>query len=397
MCAQPVGNPILVHNAPGLAAMTDQLATRRRIAVDTESDSLYSYYPKVCLIQITVAVDEAADEIAGAGDADAVVDYLVDPLRLPQLDALGLLFADPRYEIIIHAAENDILLFQREFNFSFANVFDTQLAARILGWERAGLAAILEEQFGVVSDKRMQRTNWGRRPLTPEQIVYAQMDTHYLLRLRQRLVQELRTRDRWEEAQEAFDELVKLDFRSRPMGERNLWQMKETRDVPHAQTGVLEALWLWREAEAQRQDRPPFKIVLNRVLTELALRQPTSKAKLSSVPGLGPRDIDRYGTAMLQAIAEGQQRPLPPLPESNLRPEQYLDKSVLRRYDELRHWRAETATARGVAPDIVLTNDVLMEIAKTQPTTLEQLQEVGRVGLWKAKTYGPALLRIAAR
>ena len=399
MRVQQVGSPILVHHAAGFAAMMDHLATRRRVAVDTESDSLYSYYPKVCLIQITTAaagvVDDAAND--AADDTGAVVDYLVDPLRVTQLEALGKLFADPRCEVIIHAAENDILLFQREYNFSFANVFDTQLAARILGWERAGLAAILEEQFGVVSDKRMQRTNWGRRPLTPEQIAYAQMDTHYLPGLRQRLVQELRDRDRWEEAQEAFAELTKLDFRNRPVVERNLWQMKEARDVPLAQTGVLEALWLWRETEAQRQDRPPFKIVLNRVLAELAQRQPTSRTKLASVPGLGPRDIERYGAALLQTITEGRQRPLPPLPEANMRPEQVLDKSVLHRYDELRRWRAETATARGVAPDIVLTNDVLMEIAKTQPTTLEQLREVGRIGPWKAKTYGPALLRVAAR
>ena len=165
----------------------------------------------MCLIQITVAAEDAA-ALRKRDDVGAVVDYLVDPLRVTRLDALGKLFADPDHEVIIHAAENDILLFQREFDFSFANVFDTQLAARILGWERAGLAAILEEQFGVVSDKRMQRTNWGKRPLTPEQIVYAQMDTHYLFALRERLVQELRARDRWEEAQEAFAELVQARF-----------------------------------------------------------------------------------------------------------------------------------------------------------------------------------------
>jgi ribonuclease D len=370
--------------------MLDHLATQPIVAVDTESDSLFSYYPKVCLLQITTF---AAGQPA---DSEAVVDYLVDPLRLTHLDALGPLFADPQREVVIHAAENDILLLQREFNFNFANIFDTQLAARILGWERAGLAAILEEQFGVVSDKRMQRTNWGRRPLLPEQIVYAQMDTHYLLALRRRLVAELHTRDRWEEAQEAFAELAQLDYRNRPANERNVWQMKEARDVPLAQTGVLEALWLWREAEAQRQDRPPFKIVNNRVLVELAHHQPDRRARLTAVPGLDPREVERYGAAILQTIAEGKQRPLPPLPEVVARPELWLDKSVLRRYDDLRRWRGDAAAARGVAPDIVLTNDVLMEIAKAQPATLDELREVARIGPWKAKTYGPALLKLAA-
>lgn len=392
MSAQPIPSPILVQHAAGLAAMLDHLVTQPIIAVDTESDSLFSYYPKVCLIQITAYADAGRP-----ADPEAVIDYLVDPLRLSRLDALGPLFADPQREVVIHAAENDILLFQREFNFNFAHIFDTQLAARILGWERAGLAAILEEQFGVVTDKRMQRTNWGRRPLLPEQIVYAQMDTHYLLALRQRLVEELHARDRWEEAQEAFAELAKLDFRSRPANERNLWQMKEARDVPLSQTGVLEALWLWREAEAQRQDRPPFKIVNNRVLVELAQRQPATRDRLARIPGLGPREIERYGAALLQAIAEGKRRPLPPLPETVARPELWLDKAVLRRYDDLRRWRAETAAARGVAPDIVLTNDVLMEIAKAQPATLDELQAIARIGPWKTKTYGPALLKLVAR
>ena len=128
-----------------------------------------------------------------------MVDYLVDPLRLNDLSALGNLFATPDVEVVMHAAENDMLLLQRNFGFTFHRVFDTQLAARILGWKQVGLAAILEAQFGIVSDKRMQRTNWGKRPLTPEQITYAQMDTRYLL-LRELLIDELKQRKRWEEA-----------------------------------------------------------------------------------------------------------------------------------------------------------------------------------------------------
>ena len=403
MTANRSANPSLIYTQPAFAQMIEHLWATKVVALDTESDSLFSYYPKVCLIQISTfalaeenARAEASDEVVEP-DATAVVDYLVDPLRFTELEPLGKLLADPSCSVVIHAAENDIYLLQREFDFTVNNLFDTQLAARILGWPHAGLAAILEEQFGVVSNKRMQRTNWGKRPLTPEQIAYAQMDTHYLLALRQRQIQELHQRDRWEEAQEAFEQLTGTDFRARVASERSIWQMKEARAVPHALTGVLESLWLWREQEAQKQDRPPFKIVNNQVLVDLAHKQPVSLTQLHDLRALNASEIQRYGAAMLHAIAEGKKRPLPSLPESTRRMEQWLDKATMDRYDALRHWRSRTAAARGVAPEIVLNNEVLLEIAKRQPRTLEELREIEAIGAWKAKTYGTDLLRLVRR
>lgn len=385
---------MLVYNQAAFSEMLAQLGSRKLLALDTESDSLYSYHTKVCLIQIS-SLGEGVDE--ADTDPNHVVDYLVDPLRFDAFGPLGELMADPSMEVIIHAAENDIALLQREYGFSFANLFDTQLAARILGWQRAGLAAILEEQFGVVSDKRMQRTNWGKRPLTPEQIAYAQMDTHYLPALRSRQIQELRARDRWEEAQEGFAQLAALDYSDRPVNDRDFWSMKETRHVDHADMNVLKALWEWREQEAERQDRPPFKIVRNQILVDLAQRKPTSQQGLARVSALSSSEVKRYGNALLAAVREGKEQPLPPLPEPTVRPEQLLDRVTLGRFDALRKWRAATAQARGVAPDIVLTNDILLEVAKRLPQHVDDLVQIEGIGPWKAKTYGPDLLRIANR
>jgi len=388
MIAHRSSNPNLIYTQPAFAQMMEQLWTHKIVALDTESDSLFSYYPKVCLIQVST--------YAGAeSDPDAVIDYLIDPLRFRELEPLGQLLADPSCTVLIHAAENDIYLLQREFNFSVANLYDTQLAARILGWPRAGLAAILEEQFGVVSNKKMQRANWGKRPLSAEQIAYAQMDTHYLFALRQRQIQELHERERWEEAQEAFAQLTAVDYRARVAAERSIWQMKEARSVPHAQMGLLEALWQWREQEAQNQDRPPFKIVNNQALVDLAQKQPQSLNQLHEVRALSASEIQRYGNAILNTIREGKSRPLPALPEAAPRFEQWLDKAILDRFDSLRQWRSHTAANRGVAPEIVLTNEVLLEIAKRRPSTMEELREIEAIGPWKAKTYGPDLLRLA--
>lgn len=386
MVTQPVSSPILVYSPKSYAQMLNHLRQQQYVALDTESDSLYRYYPRVCLIQLSAKVDNQTT------DPQGMVDYLVDPLRLNDLSALGMLFAAPDIEVVMHAAENDMLLLQRNFGFAFHRVFDTQLAARILGWKQVGLAAILEAQFGIVSDKRMQRTNWGKRPLTPEQITYAQMDTRYLLNLRERLIDELKQRNRWDEAQDAFDRLTHTDFAARQPEDRSFWHMKSIREVPAERMNVLEALWLWREAEARQQNRPPFKIIADAVLLELARRMPATAAALDEVPGLSENQVARFGTALLHTMHEGTLRPQPRPPEYELRPELTLDKGAMTRFDALRRWRSELARERDVAPDIILTNSTLLTIAQRNPSSETELHTIVELGTWKAHTYGPQIL-----
>ncbi|MCB0132340.1 MAG: ribonuclease D [Caldilineaceae bacterium] len=380
-------SPNLIYTGAGLAQMCESLQNHTLIAVDTESDSLFSYYPKVCLIQLSVYADPKAP------DAADVVDYLVDPLRLERLDPLATLLADSGIEVVMHAAENDILTLQRDFQLVFTNIFDTQLAARILGWNGIGLAAILEKQFGLVSDKRMQRTNWGARPLTPQQIAYAQMDTHYLPALRERQIQELTAMNRLEEAREAFSFLAKLDYAERPTAERTFWSMKIARKVPTEHTGILEALWEWREHEAQQQNKPPFKIVNDNALAAIADARPETQGELDGIGGISSYQARRYGSALLATVQAGVHRPLPKPPENNHhRPEAALSGIAQVRYEALRRWRAKIARQRGVNPDIVFTNSTLMTIAQRHPRSVAELESIPEIGPWKAKTYGPDVL-----
>ena len=382
----PVDAPILVNHASSFAAMLKQLRGQPLLAVDTESNSLYRYYPKVCLIQITTFADLVQPDPA------RVVDYLVDSLALTQLGALGELFQDPNVEVIMHAAENDILTLQRDFGFHFANLFDTQLAARILGWKQVGLAAILQENFGVVSDKRMQRTDWGKRPLTPQQILYAQMDTHFLPALRTTLIEQLQAAQRWEEAQEAFTMFQHLNYHGRESAPRAFWQMKQVREVARKDAAILQALWQWREEEAQRRDRPPFKIMTDQTLIHLVNQQPKSLHELLQIPGLGDIQGKQYGKVLLATIVKGQAAPLPehaPAPE---RLEQGLERAVQQRYDALRQWRSQAAEQRGVQPEIVFSNTILLAIAQRLPQSEKELIEIPEIGPWKARTYGPAIL-----
>ena len=393
----PLSSPILVQDQQTFSQMMEHLSHQSPIAIDTESDSLYSYYPKVCLIQISALEDSTTESVTESATEPAIIDYLLDPIVFPRIERLNELLSDPEIEIIIHSAYNDILMLQRDYAFSFTNLFDTQLAARILGWKRSGLAAILEEHFGVVSDKRMQRTDWGRRPMSAKQIAYAQMDTHYLLALRHRQLKELEQMGRLEEAQEAFAQLELTNFRERPTAQRTFWSMKRTRDVQRENLGVLEALWEWREKEAQRQDRPPFKIMTDQVLVQLAARQPKSRNELRSISGLSQNQSYRYGRSLLRALEKGKRGPLPQTPEPRPRPEYLLDSATLSAFESLRRWRTDAATERGVDPDIVFSNETLMAIARHKPTTEEELQELREIGPWKARTYGAHILRILAR
>ncbi len=379
-------NPTLIYTHRGLISLVKELSQHSLIAVDTESDSLYSYYPKVCLIQLTVFADPKNP------NPGEVVDYLVDPLRLDSIEALGSLLASPQIQIVMHAAENDILTMQRDFQFQFTNIFDTQLAARILGWKGIGLAAILEREFGVHSNKRMQRTNWGTRPLTPQQIAYAQMDTHYLPKLRAIQMAELMEKGRIEEAAEAFQLLAELDYADRPVNERSVWQMKIVRKVQRRDLGVLETLWQWREAEAQRRNCPPFRVANDAVLGRLASTRPTDREGLLAVNGLSVNQVKRYGDPLLAAIDEGSQRPIPTMPESNHRRQPQLQGIAQARYEALRRWRSHTAKNRGVNDDIVFSNSVLMTIAQNTPQSIEELEGIPGIGPWKAKTYAPDIL-----
>ncbi len=376
--------------------MLTHLRQQPIIAVDTESDSLFSYYTKVCLIQISAYAEAGDADGVDVGEEDEreIIDYLFDPLAFEHIDELNELCADPSIEIIMHAAYNDILTLQREYETVFRNVFDTQLTARILGWNRTGLAKILEDYFGVISDKRMQRTDWGQRPLEKRQTRYAQLDTHYLLALRESQLEQLARAERLEEANESFKLLEDINFHDRPVAERTFWQMKASREVPRNRTAVLEALWSWREMTAQKRDRPPFKVLNDSVLVQMALSCPKSIGELESIRGLSQHQRRRYGKALLRTVEKGMRSPEPKPPAQKARPDYVLNENVMNRYEALREWRTRRAKKRGVDPDIVFSNDVLLAVAKQAPQSVDALDSISEIGPWKAKTYGAELIDI---
>ena len=365
--------PILITQPSLLTAMLHHLRDHSSIAVDTESDSLYVYREKVCLIQIS---------IPGA-------DYLIDPLAPIDIHPLRSLFTDPKIQKVFHAAEYDVMCLRRDYDFTFANLFDTMWAARILGWPRVGLGDILQEHFGITLDKRWQRHNWGKRPIEPEALTYARFDTHYLLRLCDVQLKELRQRDRLEEAEEVFSELAKSVYNGHTFQPDDFWRTKGVYDLSGRAQAILRQLVIMREREAQRQNRPPFKVIGDKTLISLAERAPHRLDQLSSIEGMTPAQTQRYGTALINAIALGQHEPIPTPPKRVT-----LDPAIVTRYEKLRAWRKQVAALRGVEPDVIVGNAVLMAVAHRRPRTLDDLPTMDGFGPWRRKTYGQSMIDV---
>src|ERR1043165_8343601 len=188
MMNQVLPPPVWVDKPETLKQMIADLGAQPRVAVDTESNSLHAYREQVCLVQFSTRK----------------TDYVVDPLAIDDLSFLAPIFSDPKIEKIFHAAEYDLICLRRDFGFQFANLFDTMHAARVLGYQFVGLDNLLAEKFQFEIDKRHQKADWAMRPLTPAQLDYARLDTHFLFNLRDVLEAELKEKNRLQIAQEDF-------------------------------------------------------------------------------------------------------------------------------------------------------------------------------------------------
>ena len=379
-----IENPATWVASPSvLARMQKHLSAEPMIAVDTESDSLYSYFEKVCLLQFSTRE----------------TDYVVDPLAFASLlddgiASLGPVFADPKIEKVFHAAEYDILCLKRDYNFLFENLFDTMIAARILGWKTFGLGSILHEHFEVTLNKKMQRADWGQRPLTQEQIAYAREDTHYLLRLRDLQIAELEKVGRLEEAHEQFARLAGLQPTPRKFDLDGYWNIDGARPLDPVALGVLRELFRFRDAQARKDDRPPFKVMSDSVLTRIAEARPTSPRALGQLSGVPEVVTRRHGTSIISAVARGTASPQTTTPQPRARSDAFLDNHARDRMGKLKEWRKARAAQRGVETDVIVSNDTLYAIARKNPKTLDALIEVSSLGPWKAREYGEELLAV---
>ena len=322
-----------------LAVLLPKLDRVDRIALDTEADSLHCYFEKLCLVQL------------GFGGHD----YLIDPLASVDLTPLMKVLAEK--QIVLQGADFDLRLLRRSLEFVPGRIFDTVIAARVLGIREFSLAALVNRFFGIVLPKGSQKANWAQRPLPAHMAEYAMNDTRYLLPLAEKLEADLKGRDRFEWFQQSCQRALEQASVRRVRDEDEVWRISGSGKLDARSSAVLRELWHWREKEAQAADRPAFHILQNNLLLEAAR---------SFAAGQVP-DFRHFSVRRRQAFRDAANRALE-LPESawpvrlrrkGARPNPQTEKVA----EELRRRRDAVADAHGLEPSFIAPRGALDAVA----------------------------------
>ncbi len=340
------------------------------IALDTESNSFHYYPEQLCLIQI----------------ASRYKIYIIDTIALHDLAPLRDILADVSINKVIHGADYDIRSLDRHYGLHIHNLFDTSIAARFIGITQFGLAALIRDLLDITinKSKRLQRANWGRRPLSAEALEYAATDVRHLLALREILDQRLRTLGRatWVAEECAGVEEVRYTI---PNLETAYLSVKKAKDLDGRGLAVLQSLLLFREEEARRQHRPPFMVLPDATLIFLAA---SPEAALSEVPGLGQTGLKRFGQSLQRALHNGINSP----PIHRPRPIKVVRASEeqTQRLSRLKEWRASLGASLSLDPSLLWPLTSLKRLAKA-PDTLRAELTSDDIRHWQSDVVAPSL------
>jgi ribonuclease D len=350
------------------------------LALDTEQDAFFAYRPKICLLQINV---------------DGT-DFVVDPFAIKDLSPLRDPLADPSKVKIFHAAENDIALMKRDHDLPIRGLFDTMSASSVLGYKRTGLAALVEEHFGLVIEKKYQRSDWRKRPLEPGQIEYAALDVRHLDELRGILTRELEQLSRSDEAASDFARIERVAHEMRPFDPDAYYAIQGARALDGPGRRVLRDLYVFRDRLAREDDRAPYRVCSDSALLALARGQPTHPHDLRSYSGLPDRLLQRHARTLVEmvraALDAGDLAPPPPPPKEH----SPLDDESRALFDRLRDWRKKRAVERDVDAGRVVPNALLLAVIRAGARTADELAAAG-FEPWRLREYGDDVLAILNR
>jgi ribonuclease D len=353
----------VITDAAQLASLIEQIEPANRVAVDTEADSLHSYREKLCLLQISVpaprstanSVDIGLSTAHGHKTAQPVCDFMVDPLANTELEPLRR--ALEAREIVLHGADYDLRMLRRGLNLVVKRIFDTLIAARLLGIREFSLAALVKRYFGLTLLKGSQKANWAQRPLPTRMAEYAINDVHYLLPLAEILEAELDRCERRDWLQQSCQRAIELAAVARIRNQDELWRIRGSGVLRGPAAAVLRALWQWREKEAEKADRPPFHVLRNEELL---------KAAVKFASGSGP-DYKHFSFRRRQAFREAAQAalraPESEWPVSRRRSGTRPAAETIQRAEELRHRRNKSAEELGLEPSFIAPRSTLEAIA----------------------------------
>lgn len=389
----------LIETLSDLDSLSKKLAGEKILAVDIEADALHHYFPKVCLVQISTKQDT----------------YIIDPLATGGLGTLQPLFAGPRVKKIFHGADYDFRSLFRDFSLRMNNVFDTMVASQFLGEKDVGLAAVLKKRYGVLLNKKYQKANWSKRPLSHNMLLYAAHDTAYLVKLYRELEDNLRSKGRLDWVEEECEilsvqctlepnSLGPVAKRHNPSGSLSpvvhpgtlplFTRFKGARKMELRDLAILEELLQFRENKAMQKDKPSFRLFRNQEIKELVAARPTDLVSLKKIRGLPADFVGRYAQGALKAIQTGLELPadsLPSFPKVKRPPRNPKKEARLKR---LKAWRESKARQLEMELGLVCNNALLGTLAEVNPTEIDDLKEIPKMKKWQRENFGKEFMDV---
>jgi ribonuclease D len=371
--------PIYLDTSSTVDAFFASIANTPILALDTEGASFHRFVDRIYLLQLSTREKTA----------------IIDPLPVGTPTGLGALLENPAVEIVFHDADYDLRLLHQDYGWQPRNIFDTRVAAQLLGLRAFGLAALLERYFGVKLDKKHQRADWSMRPLTQGMLDYAAQDTIHLLELRDRLKDELVRAGRREWAREEFALIEGTRWNGDDSGNAFL-RIKGARDLTRRELAILRELVPWRDSIASQLDRATFRVLGNEQLLEISRQQPSTRDALSSIKGMPRGILESRGGEILDAVARGLAVPEAQLPRFPKAPRWDRDPDFDARVAALKTARDATAARLDLDPGVLCSRDRMEAVARKNPATLEELESVVELRRWQARVLGEDFVKALA-
>ncbi|MCO4099121.1 MAG: ribonuclease D [Gemmatimonas sp.] len=371
--------PLYLDTADAVDRFLSGLTGVRTIALDTEGASFHRFVDRIYLLQLSTEHHEA----------------VIDPLPIGTPERLGALLEDRDVEVVLHDADYDLRLLHQDYGWRVTHLFDTRVAAQLLGIKAFGLAALLDQYFGMKLDKKHQRADWSMRPLTADMLDYAAQDTRHLLGLRDRLHAELEKHGRWHWAQEEFAraEGTRWDNDGTDQG---FLKLKGARDLTRRELARLRELVKWRDSIAAELDRATFRVAGNEVLLDLAKVAPTSREALFGVKGF-PRGMnDARAAEALQAVLRGNavaEADLPRFPKSARWDK---DPDFDDRVSRLKTVRDGVAAKLDLDPGVLCSRDRMELVARRKPRHVDDLNSIPELRKWQIEVLGAQFVKTLA-
>lgn len=357
-----------VRDVVALDELTAELARAKWVALDSESNSMFAYLERVCLLQLNVEgqlwlVDPLA--LAGGGERPHEGAQALASLAVP--------LADPRLRVWVHGGEYDVACLKRDFSLTLPNLFDTQQAASFLGWQRTGYAAVVEEICGIKLAKDHTQYDWGQRPIDDHALRYALDDVVHLPEIGVELHRRIIDADLHEELEIANRSVSESAAHESGFDPLRMWKLKGALELRKDRHGVLAALYRWRDRKGREANMPPGRLIANEPLVLLASRAPTEHAELRRVR-LRPAFVREHGDELLEVVAKALEDP-PEVPQRAKRGRPSTEEAA--RSKALKDWRRTEAERRELPMQVIMPPRALEWLVVNGCERIDECPEFG--------------------